>query len=42
MKRIAAALLCVGIICAVAGCGSEYEWEDESEHELSGMESDEE
>ena len=31
MKRIAAVLLCVMLIWAVAGCGSEYEWEDELE-----------
>lgn len=34
MKRIAAALLCVMLICVATGCSSEYEWEDESENEL--------
>lgn len=31
MKRIAAALLCVMLLWAAAGCGSEDEWGDDHE-----------
>ena len=40
MKRIAAALLCVMLTCAVAGCGSGYEWEDAPEDELREVDMD--
>ena len=40
MKRIASALLCVMLICVSAGCGSEHEWEDESEDELEEVDMD--
>lgn len=40
MKRIAVTLLCVMLICAAAGCGSEYEWKDESEDELEEVDMD--
>lgn len=40
MKRIATALLCVMFICVSAGCGSEHEWEDESEDELEEVDMD--
>lgn len=40
MKRITAILLCVMLIWAAAGCGNEYEWEDESEDELEEVDMD--
>lgn len=40
MKRIAAALLYVILICAATGCGSEYGWEDESEDGLKEVDMD--
>lgn len=40
MKRMVAALFCVTLIWTLAGCGSKYEWEYESEDELEEVDMD--